>query len=122
LVKIKNPAHPTIERAMLIALEQAENGRALWGESVPSVTIITALLVTIITAPPSWCAYPSYLKGRTRMSKARGYLAKAKKCEERARKVRHPENQEWQVILARAYRMLAEAETELATRRLSVAA
>jgi len=36
------------------------------------------------------------------MSKARGFLAKAKRCEERARKVRD--------ILASAYRMLAEAE------------
>jgi hypothetical protein len=56
------------------------------------------------------------------MSKARGYLAKAKRCEERARKVRCPENREWQLILARAYRMLAEAESEVAARRVSVAA
>ena len=31
-------------------------------------------------------------------------------------------SREWQLILARAYRMLAEAEGELASRRLSVAA
>jgi hypothetical protein len=56
------------------------------------------------------------------MSKARGYLAKAKRCEERAKKVRCQESRDWQLILARAYRVLAEAESELATRRLSVAA
>ena len=50
------------------------------------------------------------------MSKARGYLAKAKQCEQRATKVRCPEGRDWQLILARAYRMLAEAESELATR------
>jgi hypothetical protein len=44
------------------------------------------------------------------MSKARGYLAKAKQCEKRAGEVRFPENREWQLILARAYRILAEAE------------
>jgi hypothetical protein len=51
------------------------------------------------------------------MSKARGYLAKSKQCEERAQKVRCPDSREWQLILARTYRMLAEAEVELATRR-----
>jgi hypothetical protein len=56
------------------------------------------------------------------MSKAREYLAKAKQCEERARKVRCPDSREWQLILARAYRMLAEAESELVRRRLAVAA
>jgi hypothetical protein len=30
--------------------------------------------------------------------------------------MRRPENREWQLILARAYRMLAEAETESAAR------
>ena len=55
------------------------------------------------------------------MSKARGYLAKSKQCEERAQKVRCPDSREWQLILARAYRMLAEAEVELATRRSAVA-
>jgi hypothetical protein len=56
------------------------------------------------------------------MSKAREYRAKAKRCEDRATKARWPENREWQLVLARAYRMLAEAEGELATRRISVAA
>ena len=55
-------------------------------------------------------------------SKARGYQAKAKQCEERARKLRGPENREWQMILARAYRMLAEAEIEAAARPQRVAA
>ena len=56
------------------------------------------------------------------MSKARDYQAKAKQREERARKSRDPENREWQMTLARAYRMLAEAESEVAARRLSAAA
>ena len=56
------------------------------------------------------------------MSKARGYLAKAKQCEQRARKARCPDNREWQLILAGAYRMLAEAESEPASRRPSVPA
>jgi hypothetical protein len=51
--------------------------------------------------------------------KARGreYLAKAKQYEERAKKVRCRENREWHLTLARAYRMLAEAESEAQTRR-----
>jgi hypothetical protein len=40
------------------------------------------------------------------------YLAKAKQCEDRARTARNPQNREWQVILARAYRMLAQAASE----------
>jgi hypothetical protein len=55
-------------------------------------------------------------------TKAREYLAKAKQCVERARKVCDPENREWQTILARTYRMLAEAEGEKATRPLQLAA
>jgi hypothetical protein len=47
------------------------------------------------------------------MSKAREYLAKAKRCEELARKMRILKDREWQTTLARAYRMLAEAESEL---------
>jgi hypothetical protein len=56
------------------------------------------------------------------MSKSRGYLAKAKQCEERARKVRDPESRERQIILARAYRMLAEAESEVVRQRPKMAA
>jgi hypothetical protein len=55
-------------------------------------------------------------------TKERAYLARAKRCDERARKVRDVERREWQMTLARAYRMLAEAESEAAARRLSVAA
>jgi hypothetical protein len=63
---------------------------------------------------------PTVLKGEQCVtSKARGYLAKAKQCEKRAGEVRFPKNREWQLILARAYRMLAEAESELGTRRVS---
>ena len=54
------------------------------------------------------------------MSKARGYLAKYKQCEKRARKVRCPDSREGQLILARTYRMLAEVEVELARRRSAV--
>jgi hypothetical protein len=42
-------------------------------------------------------------------AKARDYQAKAKRCEQRAKKVRDPQSREWQLILARVYRMLAEA-------------
>jgi hypothetical protein len=42
-------------------------------------------------------------------TKKREYLARAKQCEERAKKVRDPEGREWQTTLARAYKMLAEA-------------
>jgi hypothetical protein len=51
------------------------------------------------------------------MSKARGYLAKAKQREERAKKARDIENREWQITLARAYRMLAEAESDAPKQR-----
>jgi hypothetical protein len=56
------------------------------------------------------------------MSKAREYLAKAKQCEERARKIRALEDREWQMIIARAYRKLAEAESEVVEQRLKMAA
>jgi hypothetical protein len=55
-------------------------------------------------------------------TKAREYLAKAKQCEERAGKVRDVERRKWQMTLARTYRMLAEAESEVSARRLSAAA
>ena len=55
-------------------------------------------------------------------TKARDYQAKAKRCENRARATRDPENREWQTILARAYRMLAEAESEKTKRPLPLAA
>jgi hypothetical protein len=46
------------------------------------------------------------------------YLAKAKGCEERATKMRRPEDREWQLILARAYRVLVESEVEAAAQRI----
>jgi hypothetical protein len=61
-------------------------------------------------------------QGECVMSKARGFLAKAKQCEERANKVREPQEREWQIILARAYRMLAEAESEVIKQRPKLAA
>ena len=42
--------------------------------------------------------------------KAREYLAKAQQLEQRAKKIRNQEDREWHLCLARAYRMLAEAE------------
>jgi hypothetical protein len=54
-------------------------------------------------------------------AKVREYQAGAKRCEERARKVRDPRTREWQMILARSYRMLAEAEIEVASRPRSAA-
>jgi hypothetical protein len=50
-------------------------------------------------------------------TKAREYLAKAKQCETRANKVRDLEGREWNTTLARAYRMLAEAESEAAAQK-----
>jgi hypothetical protein len=50
--------------------------------------------------------------GKHMPSKAREYLAKAAQHEERARKTRSPEDREWQMVLARAYRILAEVEAE----------
>ncbi len=47
---------------------------------------------------------------------------KGRECEDRAKKVRDPQDQEWQFVLARAYRMLAEAEGELAKQPLKLVA
>jgi hypothetical protein len=44
--------------------------------------------------------------------KARAYLAKAQQYEQHATKIRNQEDREWHLCLARAYRMLAEAEVE----------
>jgi hypothetical protein len=64
-----------------------------------------------------------FKNGRTSvMSKARGYSAKAKQFEARAKKGRDLESREWHTTVARAYRMLAEAESEVTARRLSAAA
>jgi hypothetical protein len=49
-------------------------------------------------------------------AKLREYRARAAQHEERARKTRRPKDREWQTILARAYRMLAEAEVETVAR------
>jgi hypothetical protein len=55
-------------------------------------------------------------------TRAPKYLAKAKRDEQRAKKVGDLKDREWHVTLARAYRELAEAEKETATRRLPLAA
>jgi len=54
--------------------------------------------------------------GEQMTSKAREYRAKAAKSEEMARKMRSPQDREWHMILARAYRNLAEMESEVAAR------
>jgi hypothetical protein len=43
-------------------------------------------------------------------SKAQEYQAKSKQCEQRANKKRNQGDRDWLLCLARAYRMLAEAE------------
>jgi hypothetical protein len=45
-------------------------------------------------------------------SKIKEYRAGAVKCEQRAKKTRNQAARKWQMILARAYLMLAEAEAE----------
>jgi hypothetical protein len=47
--------------------------------------------------------------------KAREYLAKAKQYEQHAKAMRNQEDREWQLCLARAYRLLAEAEATRST-------
>jgi|SRR6516164_6732517 len=47
-------------------------------------------------------------------SKLPAFQAKAAQCEKWAEKTRDPKNREWQKTLARAYRILAEVETESA--------
>ncbi len=54
--------------------------------------------------------------------KAKEYRTRAARCEERARRERDPEHRKWQTILARAYRMLAEAENEVVRQRPKMAA
>jgi hypothetical protein len=49
--------------------------------------------------------------------KAREYQAKAEQCEQRAKTTRNQEDREWQLCLARAYRMLAKAEATRSMRR-----
>jgi hypothetical protein len=49
--------------------------------------------------------------------KSRDYLVNAKKCEKRATKMHRLEDREWQLVLARAYRVLAESEMEAAAQR-----
>jgi hypothetical protein len=53
---------------------------------------------------------------------AREFLAKAALCEMRAKKARGASDREWELILARAYRILAETESEAAARRQEKAA
>jgi len=55
-------------------------------------------------------------------AKAMEYRFRAARCDERAKRERDPEKREWQLILARAYRMLAEAESETEKQPLKLAA
>jgi hypothetical protein len=43
------------------------------------------------------------------------YLAKAQQYEQYAKKIHNQEDREWRLCLARAYRMLTEAEVERST-------
>jgi hypothetical protein len=52
-------------------------------------------------------------------SKERSFQAKAKRCDEKAKMARTLDKREWQMTLARAYRMLAMAEGDAAARRLA---
>jgi hypothetical protein len=54
--------------------------------------------------------------------KVRQYRERAARCEDRAKKARSPKDREWQMILARAYRMLAQMESEVAARPQQTAA
>jgi hypothetical protein len=54
--------------------------------------------------------------------KVRNYRASATQCEERARKTRNPKDREWQMVLGRAYQVLAEMESEAAEQRRATAA
>jgi hypothetical protein len=49
-------------------------------------------------------------------AKAREYRAKSEQCEQRAKKMRNQGDRDWQLCLARAYRMLAEAEAKRSKR------
>jgi hypothetical protein len=60
--------------------------------------------------------------GKHMTSKAREYQAKAAQYEEQARKIRIPRDREWHLVIARAYRKLAEMETKLAAQREVAAA
>jgi hypothetical protein len=49
-------------------------------------------------------------------TKVRAFEAKAKRCDEKAKLARALDKKEWQMTLARAYRMLALAERDAAVR------
>jgi len=48
--------------------------------------------------------------GMAKTSKINDYRAGAVRCEQRAKKMRNQADRDWQLCLARAYRILAEAE------------
>jgi hypothetical protein len=50
--------------------------------------------------------------GMAKASKINEYRAGAVRCERRAKKTRNQTDREWLLTVARAYRMLAEAEAE----------
>jgi hypothetical protein len=54
-------------------------------------------------------------------SKAQEYRARAAQCEQRAKKTRNPKDQEWQMVLASAYRRLADMECKAAEERRATA-
>jgi hypothetical protein len=50
--------------------------------------------------------------GMAKTSKINDYRVGAARCEQRAKKARTQDAREWQMILARAYQVLAEGEAE----------
>jgi hypothetical protein len=50
-------------------------------------------------------------------SKINPYRAGAARCEQRAKEMRNQGDREWQLCLARAYRVLAQAEAERSVSR-----
>ena len=50
--------------------------------------------------------------GMAKTSKINDYRAGAVRCEQRAKKMRNQADRDWQLCLARAYRMLAAAEAD----------
>jgi hypothetical protein len=55
-------------------------------------------------------------------NKGTGVSGESEACEERARKTRDSQSREWQMTLARTYRMLAEAASDNLARRQQQAA
>lgn len=73
--------------------------------------------MSLRTRPPRPITLCTYTRGRERAMASRivEYRAEAARCEQKAKKARDRAEREWQMVLARAYLMLAEAEAERST-------